>query len=65
MKLYAKIDLFFNGDYVCSTEQARTLREARARYLEAIQRYANNRTLVQDRIYKRPDLLRCKFDRGS
>ncbi len=36
MKLYRKIDLYFAGDYVCSTAQARTCRDARLKYIASI-----------------------------
>ena len=66
MKLFKKIDLYFNGDYVCSTNQSRTCKEAIRRYLEI----AENRkhsfcgiTRIQEAILKRPEGLKAYFDK--
>lgn len=37
MKQYRKIDLFWCGDYLCTTTQSKTLKEAKRRYLESLE----------------------------
>jgi len=63
MKLYKKIDLFYQGDYVCSTMQSKTCREAKERYLDACKRFPN--LVVHKVILKNPKDLRARFDRGA
>lgn len=63
-----KINLYFNGDYVCSTNQSKTCKEARARYLETLEIKRHSfagMTLIDERISKRPDLLKAWFDKGD
>lgn len=63
---YPKIDLYFNGDYYRTTTWARTCKEAVSRCLENIE-WLNHSiaglTLVQERILKRPDLLKARFQK--
>ena len=65
MKLYKKIDLFFNGDYVCSTNQSKTCKQAVNSYLESISRRARSYGvgLVEEQIYKYPNLLKARFSK--
>lgn len=65
MKTYKKIDLFFNGDYVCSTNQAKTCKQARQNFIERLQRYTGYLSLVDKQILKRPDLLKARFDKDA
>lgn len=65
MKFFRKIDLYFNGDYLCSTNQSRTCRDAVKAYLERISRGNYYNTLVGSRILNRPDPLKARFNRGE
>ena len=64
MKLYKKIDIYFYGDYVCSTMQSKTCKEALSKYME---RLTNSKhsfcglTLTQERIVKYPQGLKASF----
>ena len=63
MKLYSKIDLYFSGDYLSSTNRSKTCKEAVKRYLDSIESRAHalgGIGLVDSRIQKRPDLLKAK-----
>jgi hypothetical protein len=42
MKTYKKIDLFFEGSYLCSTNQSKTCKEAVRRYLETLELRAHS-----------------------
>lgn len=61
-----KIDLFFNGDYVCSTMKSKTCKEAKVNLLE---RYADNIarfgswSLVESQVLKYPHLLKARFSK--
>lgn len=35
--MFRKIDLFWSGEYLCSTNQSKTLKEAKKRYLESLE----------------------------
>lgn len=61
MKIYRKIDLFHNGDYICSTNQSKTCREAKARYLERANDHESRTTIVQKHIAKYPKGLKARF----
>lgn len=63
MKTYKKIDLFFNGDYLCTTAQSKTCREAIAKYLDRVNRSDFYNTLVDSRIKKHPKLLKARFQK--
>lgn len=61
MKLYKKIDLYFSGKYVCSTNQSRTCREAVRKYLDSIETRSHSLSgigIVESRILKNPTLLK-------
>lgn len=55
-----KIDLFYNGDYLCTTSQSKTCKDARTKYLERIAygKYYNG--LVDRQILKHPELLKAR-----
>lgn len=62
MKLYRKIDFIFAGEYVCSTNQSKTCREAKKRYLETLENRGPSRLgLVESRILKNQKLLKARF----
>lgn len=58
-----KIDLFFAGDYLCTTQQSKTCKEAVKKYLERIEYGKFYNTLVDQRILKHPKLLRARFQK--
>jgi hypothetical protein len=67
MKLYKKIDLYFNGDYICSTMQAPTCKSAVENYLlqlshEVVRNHPKPlASIVDQRIFKNPRLLKGRF----
>lgn len=66
MKLYKKIDIYFNGDYVCSTNQSKTCKDALKRYIEIATSSKHSfagATLTQDRVLKNPKGLKAYFDK--
>lgn len=66
MKTYKKIDIYFHGDYICSTNQSRTCKEAVKRYLEIAENSKHSfagTTLTQDMILKSPNGLKAYFDK--
>jgi hypothetical protein len=68
MKLFKKIDLFYLGDYVCSTKQSRTCKEAVRRYLETIETRSHQLGsigLVEIQILKNPEHLKAGFDKDE
>ena len=56
-----KIDLFYNGDYLCSTNQSKTCREAKTRYLKQAERFKTS--LLDRQIAKHPEYLKAFFDK--
>lgn len=66
--MFKKIDLLFNGDYVCSTNQSRTCREAVKKYLascEWMKHTPSGLTLTRSQILKNPRLLKARFDKEA
>lgn len=63
MKLYPKIDLYFAGDYLCSTNQSKTCKQAIKTYLERCEYYKDKLNLVDSRILKNPALLKARFSK--
>lgn len=64
MKLYKKINLYFAGDYVCSTMQSKTCRDAKKRYLQTLENRSHSFAglgLVESTILKYPKLLKAGF----
>lgn len=61
MKTFKKINLFYNGDYLCSTNQSKTCKDAVKRYLERITYYSYYNGLVDRQIIKNPHLLKGRF----
>lgn len=57
-----KIDLFFNGKYLCSTKQAKTCKEAKEKYINAI-KSSTVQTGTYDAILKNTDKLKAFFDK--
>lgn len=66
MKTYKKIDLYFAGDHLCSTNQSKTCKEAVRKYLERIETNKHSLGgigLLDSRIEKSPHLLKAYFDK--
>lgn len=63
MKLHPKIDLYFAGDYLCSTKQSKTCKEAIQRYLDRAKLTPN--LVLQSRILKNPSKLKARFDKDE
>ena len=62
MKLYQKIDLFFAGQYLCTTQQYKTCKGFRKSYLESLElrsRSLGGIGLVDAQILKHPKLLKA------
>lgn len=61
-----KIDLFYNGEYYCSTNQSKTCKEARQNLLDTLENRAHSFAgigLVEEQILKNPHLLKARFDK--
>lgn len=58
-----KIDLYYAGDYLCSTNQSKTCKAAVKAYLDriTIRGYYNDR--LDARIIQHPSYLKARFDR--
>lgn len=56
-----KIDLYFLNDYVCTTQQSKTCREARLKYLEQCKRL--DHSLLNRVILKYPKQLKARFQK--
>jgi hypothetical protein len=68
MKLYKKIDLFFEGSYLCSTQQSKTCKEAVRKYIETLEQRKHSfagLTLLQEHVLKNKNDLKAYFDRGN
>lgn len=69
MKTYKKIDLYFNGDYLCSTMQSKTCKEAVHKYILGLSHEVMRNhpkplaSIVDQRIFKHPTLLKARFDK--
>lgn len=64
MKLYRKIDLFFDGDYLCSTNQSKTLREAKAKHISTLETRKHSLGgigLLDGYVFKNSKLLTARF----
>lgn len=61
MKTSKKIDLYFNGDFLCSTNQSKTCKDAIKKYLDRISNYKFYNTLVDKQILKNTNLLKARF----
>jgi hypothetical protein len=68
MKTYKKIDLFFLGDYLTSTNQSKTCKEAKTKYLASLEDREHSfagLTSVEDLVLLKPHELKAYFDKGS
>jgi hypothetical protein len=63
MKLFKKIDLYFAGDYLCSTNQSKTCREAKRRYIESITYLKDYNSLTNTQAMKNPELVKARFSK--
>ncbi len=64
MPPYKKIDLYFKGDYVCSTIIAKTCKQAVRDYLTIVENSKHSfcgTTRLQEMILKRPQDLKAYF----
>lgn len=61
MKTYKKIDLYFAGDYVYSTNQSKTCKEAVQRCLERLEYNKHYLGLLEHRILKVPSQLKAQY----
>ena len=60
---YPKIDIYFNGDYICSTTWARTLKEAVKHYFESciIARHSlAGATRTQEYHLSKPEYIKAR-----
>lgn len=58
-----KIDLFFEGDYLCSTNQSRTCKEAVKKFLDRIENRKEHLGNLETYIRKHPKGLKAFFDK--
>lgn len=65
MKLYRKIDLYYLGNYLCSTNQSRTCKEAIQRYMDSPLMQPRFRGLIQKQIAKNPKSLKAKYSKEN
>ena len=63
MKLFKKIDLFYNGNYWYSTNQSRTCKEAREKCLNSANYYKTYQGIIGQRVIKNPKLLKARFNK--
>ncbi len=66
MKLYKKIDILFNGTYLCTTQQSKTCKEAKRKYLESIDNRHHSFGgigLVDRQIRTNKELLKARFQK--
>lgn len=66
MKLYKKIDFYYNGDYYMSTMRSKTCKEAKKKLLDNLKDRFHSYpglTLLQKQILKNPHLLKAKFEK--
>lgn len=64
MKLYKKIDIFWCDEYICSTNQSKTCKEAKRRYVESLETRSHQLGglgLLETRILKTPEQIKAKF----
>jgi len=64
VKLYKKIDLFYRGDYLCSTNQSKTCKDAVNAYIDRISNNSYYNGLVDPQILKNQEHLKAKFNKG-
>jgi len=62
MKLYKKIDIYFKGQYIASTNLSRTCKDAKTKFLEIYEKYNID---IHRAIRNEPDKLKTYFDRNS
>ena len=60
MKLFKKIDLYYQGDYITSTMQSKTCKEAKARFLHAA---IKSPSLLERHIALYPQGLKAHFSK--
>lgn len=66
VKIYKKIDFFYCGDYLWSTNQSKTCREAKTKLLSNLENKSHSiggLTLVETRVLNNPSHLKAKFSK--
>lgn len=66
MKTYKKIDLYFNGDYITSTNQSKTCKEAIQKYIEKCERLTytlGGLSMISTRVLANKHLLKARFSK--
>lgn len=61
-----KIDLFFSGDYLCSTMQSKTLKQAKARYIKMLElklHQLGGLSFLEEYIYKHSGAIKASFSK--
>jgi len=62
MKLYKKIDFYYLGDYIYSTNQSRTCKEAKAKLIERLTMAGHSRLgLLESQMLKNSHLIKARF----
>ena len=68
MKLYKKIDIYFNGDYYASTNQSKTCKQALLSLVEILETRKHSMgglSTLDSYILKNKHLLKASFDKGQ
>jgi hypothetical protein len=61
MRIYPKIDLYLLDEYVCSTNQSKTCKEARERFIKmARDKRPDLRTLIDEITIKYPHTVKAR-----
>ena len=63
MKTFKKIDLYYCGDYLASTNQSKTCKDAVSGYLARIEAAKHYNGLVDRQILKNPKQLKARFSK--
>ena len=58
-----KIDIFYNGKYMCSTTQSKACWRARQKYLINLD-WKKDKTILDRQILNRADLVKAYFDKN-
>ena len=67
MKLYKKIDIYFNGDYYASTNQSKTCKQALSSLVERLEMRKHSMgglTTLDTHVLKNKYLFKVSFDKG-
>lgn len=62
MKLFKKIDFYYLGDYVYSTQQSRTIKEAKSKLIQRLEMLGQSRLgLLESQMLKNSHLIKAFF----